>query len=291
MPSAASTYRLAGKDIWAAVRIVKRNPNMVAGLIITLIMGLMAITAPLISREDPMALNTRQRLEPPSAQNWFGKDHFGRDVYARAIFGSRLSLIVGGSVSIITLLAGTVIGLVAGYFRKLDTPVMRVMDGLMSIPGILLAIALMALLGASLQNVIIALSVTYTPAVSRLARSSVLSLRNQPFVESATAIGASSLRIILRHILPNAMAPLIVQGTFIVASSMLVEAALSFLGAGLPPDIPSWGNMIADGRQFLRQAVWIIAFPGVFLTLTVLGVNLVGDGLGDIVDPRLARRM
>ena len=264
---------------------------MVAGLIITLIMGLMAITAPLITREDPMALNTRQRLEPPSAQNWFGKDHFGRDVYARAIFGSRLSLIVGGSVSIITLLAGTVIGLVAGYFRKLDTPVMRVMDGLMSIPGILLAIALMALLGASLQNVIIALSVTYTPAVSRLARSSVLSLRNQPFVESATAIGASSLRIILRHILPNAMAPLIVQGTFIVASSMLVEAALSFLGAGLPPDIPSWGNMIADGRQFLRQAVWIIAFPGVFLTLTVLGVNLVGDGLGDIVDPRLARRM
>lgn len=285
---AAKPVRRRGSRLGKALR---RNPTMTAGLVILAVVCVIAITAPLLSRESPTVMRTRERLLPPSAQYWFGSDHFGRDVFARAMYGSRISLTVGFSVAAVALSAGAAVGLAAGYFRRFDAIVMRVMDGIMAIPGLLLAIALVALLGASLQNVIIALTVTATPGISRVVRSSVLTLRSQLYVDAATSIGATLPRILLRHVLPNAWAPIIVLGTFIIPGVMLTEAGLSFLGAGTPPETPSWGNMIAEGRRFIRNAAWMIVFPGVFLSLTVLGVNLLGDGLRDLLDPKLSSRL
>jgi peptide/nickel transport system permease protein len=235
---------------------------------------------------DPQALHPIARLHPPSAEQWFGTDQFGRDIYSRTLYGGRISLLVGAVVSAASVLLGVTIGLVGGYHRRADAVVMRVMDGLMAIPAILLALALMALMRASVGNVIIALTVPEIPRVVRLVRASVLSLREQTMVEGARAIGARTPRILLRYILPALVAPLIVQGTAICASAILFEAYLSFLGAGTPPIIPSWGNIMAEGRAYVQRAFWIILFPGTFLAMTVLAVNLVGDGLRDLLKVR-----
>jgi peptide/nickel transport system permease protein len=226
------------------------------------------------------------RLQAPSAERWFGSDQFGRDVYTRTLYGTRISLAVGTTVAVVGLLIGTSLGLVIGFYPRLDATLMRVMDGLMAIPAILLALALMALLRGSVRNVVIALVVPEIPRVVRLVRASVLSLREHLMVEAARALGVGTPRILLRYVLPALVAPLLVQGTYMCASAILVEAYLSFLGAGTPPHIPSWGNIMAEGRTYVQLAFWIILFPGLFLALTVLAINLVGDGLRDLLKVR-----
>ena len=275
----------------AARRALIKNPNMLLGLVLLVVMLVMAIFSGQITDVDPRHIDTIERLKGPSNEYLFGTDHLGRDIFARVVYGSRLSLLVGIAVAIITMVGGVVLGLISGYYRTLDAIIMRLMDGLMAIPSFLLAIALVAMLGASVQNVIIALSVVETPRVVRVVRSSVLTLRERVYVEAAEAIGARGIRIMARHIFPNTVPPLIVQGTYIFALAILVEAGLSFLGAGTPPDIPSWGNIMGEARLYVRVAEWIMFFPGLFLSLTVLAINLIGDGLRDTLDPTLARRM
>ena len=271
-----------------AVQLALRgNPNMAIGLFILLLAVLMAALAPIISTDDPKELFTEPRLQAPSAEAYFGTDSVGRDVFSRTIYGSQLSLAIGASVTVLTILSGVVIGIIAGYYKLADNVVMRFMDGLMAFPSFLLAIALVALLGASFQNVVLALSVVETPRVVRIVRGSVLSLRERQYVEGALAVGARPLRILFTHIFPNLVAPLTVQATYVFALAILVEAGLSFLGAGVPPDIPSWGNMMGDANLLKQLAPWMIFFPGLFLSLTVLGANLLGDGLRDTLDPRL----
>tara|TARA_A100001037_G_scaffold301432_1_gene330916 strand:+ start:1038 stop:1916 length:879 start_codon:yes stop_codon:yes gene_type:complete len=268
----------------------RRHPTVVIGASVLIVMTLIAIAASLISG-DPLKLTPINRLKPPSESFLFGTDFLGRDVFARTIHGSQISLIVGGAVALISTVIGLVIGLLAGYVRWVDSVVMRVMDGLMAIPGVLLAIALISLAGASLTNVIIAICVPEIPRVVRLVRSVVLTIREQPYVEAAIAVGSPLPKILFKHILPNTVAPLIVQATYVCASAVVIEAILSFLGAGTPPEIPSWGNIMAEGRTYFQIAPWIIFFPGVFLAITVLAVNVLGDGLRDSLDPRIARRM
>jgi peptide/nickel transport system permease protein len=270
---------------------VRRHPSIVLGGVLLVAMIVIAITAPLLSSVDPQALAPARRVRHPSAEYWFGTDMLGRDVYTRVIYGTRVSLIVGFAVAVLSSLLGLVVGLVSGFIRMADGVIMRIMDGLMSIPPILLAIALMAATRGSVQNVIIAITIAEIPRVSRLVRSVVLSLREQPFVEAAIAAGTTTPRIILRHILPNTLAPLTVQATYICASAMIIEAILSFIGAGTPPIIPSWGNIMAEGRALWQVAPYIVFFPALFLSLTVLAVNLLGDGLRDALDPRLAKRI
>ena len=270
---------------------LRRHPTAILGAIVLIAMILVAILAPWLGTVDPQAVSPLKRLRPPSAEFWFGADMLGRDVYSRVIYGSRVSLAVGLAVAIASTLIGLVIGLATGYLRWLDAIVMRIMDGLMSIPSVLLAIALMALTQASIQNVIAAITLAEVPRVVRLVRSLVLSLREQPYVEAAIAAGTTLPRILTRHILPNTVAPLLVQATYVCASAMITEAILSFIGAGTPPNIPSWGNIMAEARSLFQIAGYLILFPGVCLSLTVLAVNLLGDGLRDALDPRLARRM
>jgi peptide/nickel transport system permease protein len=279
------------KERGRAMTFVHRHPTIVVGGALLLVMILIAILAPWLGTVDPTALAPAKRTREPSALYWFGTDMLGRDVYSRVLYGARISLIVGFSVAAVASVAGTFVGLVSGFFRPLDSIIMRVMDGLMSIPQILLAIALMALTRASVENVIIAISVTDFPRVSRLIRGVVLSLREQPYVEAAVASGTRLPMIIIKHILPNTLAPLMVNATFICASAMITEATLSFIGAGTPPIIPSWGNIMAEGRALWQVKPYIVFFPAVFLCITVLSVNLLGDGLRDALDPRLARRM
>jgi peptide/nickel transport system permease protein len=274
-----------------AMTFVRRHPTIVLGGSLLSIMILIAIFAPYLGTVDPTALAPAKRTREPSALYWFGTDMLGRDVYSRVIYGARISLIVGFSVAAAASLIGTFIGLVSGFFRTVDSILMRVMDGLMSIPPILLAIALMALTRASVQNVVLAISVAEFPRVSRLIRGVVLSLREQPYVEAAVASGTRLPMIIIKHILPNTLAPLMVNATFICASAMLTEAALSFIGAGTPPIVPSWGNIMAEGRALWQVKPYIVFFPAVFLCITVLSVNLLGDGLRDALDPRLAKRI
>ena len=269
--------------------LMRQNPNMALGLAIVGVAVLMAVFAPLITRIDPQALDPVNRLQAPSAAAFFGTDSVGRDVFSRTIYGSRLSLAIGLCVTLATIVSGVAIGIVAGYNKLADNIIMRFMDGLMAFPSFLLAIALVALLGASFQNVVIALSVVETPRVARIVRGSVLSLRERQYVEGALAVGARPLRILAHHIFPNLVAPLTVQATYVFALAILVEAGLSFLGAGVPPFIPSWGNMMGEAKLYMQLAVWTIFFPGLFLSLTVLGANLVGDGLRDTLDPRLRR--
>ena len=240
---------------------------------------------------DPVSINPMNRLKPPGADGLFGTDMLGRDVFSRVLNGARVSLTVGIAVAFFSVAVGLVLGLVAGYIRALDSVIMRVMDGLMSIPAILLAIAMISLSGATLSTVIVAIVIPEIPRVVRLVRSVVLTVREEPYVEAAIASGTRTIQIMHRHILPNTVAPLIVQATYICGSAMLLEAILGFLGAGIPPEIPSWGNIMSEGRTYFQLTPWIIFFPGLALALAVLAVNFVGDGLRDTLDPRIARTM
>ena len=269
----------------------RRHPTAIIGGVVLLVMMLIAVFAPWLGTVDPQAVTPIQRLKPPSADFWFGTDMLGRDVYSRVMYGARVSLVVGLAVAVLSIMIGLSIGLVTGYIRWLDAIVMRIMDGLMSIPPVLLAIALMALTKASIENVIIAITLAEVPRVVRLVRSLVLTLREEPYVEAAIAAGTSLPRILVRHILPNTVGPLLVQGTYVCASAMITEAILSFIGAGTPPNIPSWGNIMAEARSLFQIAGYLLLFPGICLSLTVLAVNMLGDGMRDALDPRLARRM
>jgi peptide/nickel transport system permease protein len=270
---------------------VRRHPAVAVGGALVLAMLFIAVFAPWLGTVDPTALAPARRTREPSALYWFGTDMLGRDIYSRVLFGARVSLAVGFSVALLASVAGLTIGLVSGFMRWADGIIMRFMDGLMSIPPILLAVALMALTRGSVGNVIAAITIAEIPRVSRLVRSVVLSLREQPFVDAAVAAGTRTPMIILRHILPNTLAPMTVQATYVCASAMIVEAILSFIGAGTPPIIPSWGNIMAEGRTLWQVKPHIVFFPAAFLSMTVLAVNLLGDGLRDALDPRMAKRL
>ncbi len=269
----------------------RRHPTAIVGAAVLILMALIAIFAPWLGTVDPQAVSPIKRLKPPSAAFWFGSDMLGRDVYSRVLYGTRVSLSIGVAVALFSTAVGLAIGLATGFIRWVDAIVMRIMDGLMSIPPVLLAIALMALTRASIGNVILAITLAEVPRVVRLVRSLVLTLREQPYVEAAVAAGTTLPRILVRHILPNTVAPLLVQATYVCASAMITEAILSFIGAGTPPNIPSWGNIMAESRSMIQIAPALLLFPGLFLSLTVLAVNLLGDGMRDALDPRLARRM
>lgn len=272
------------------LRLLLENWAVVASLGFLLLILLMALFAPAIAPVEPNFVNPADRLERPSAKYWFGSDDLGRDVFSRVVYGSRISLLVGIAVMIGAMLSGSIIGLVAGYYHRLDTPLMRVMDGLEAFPSILLAIAIMATLGPATEHVIVALSVVYTPNIARLVRSTTLMNSRQTYVESARAIGMRDFPIMRRYIFMNSLSPLIVQGTFVVAFAILTEASLSFLGAGVPPETPTWGSLVSSGQPRLQQAWWIAVFPGAFLFATVLATNVIGDGLRDALDPRSRKR-
>jgi peptide/nickel transport system permease protein len=285
-------------DLWPPVKVrrgfsgfLRRHPTVAIGGALLILMLLIAVFAPYLWTVDPTTLNMARRTRAPSEQFWFGTDMLGRDIYSRVMYGARVSLTVGFSVAILASFAGLAIGLVSGMIRWADGLIMRVMDGLMSIPPILLAVALMALTRGSMGNVIMAITIAEIPRVSRLVRGVVLSLREQPYVDAAVAAGTRMPMIILRHILPNTLAPMTVQATYICASAMIIEAILSFIGAGVPPITPSWGNIMAEGRALWQVKPFIVFFPAIFLSVTVLAVNLVGDGLRDALDPRLAKAL
>ncbi|MEA2872569.1 MAG: peptide/nickel transport system permease protein [Hyphomicrobiales bacterium] len=288
--SAAAEAPLASSPLTYAATAIRRNPTIFAGAVLLAILAAIAIVGPWLVA-DPFRQAPINRLRPPSERFWFGTDQFGRDIFSRTIHGARVSLIVGLSVATLASLIGLCVGLVCGYFRRIDGIIMRVMDGIMAIPTILLAIALITLTRPGLGIVIVAIVIPEVPRIVRVVRSVVLSISSQPYVESAIAGGTRNTKLLARHILPNTLAPLIVQATYVCASAMLIEAGLSFLGAGVPPEIPSWGNIVAQGRTFFQIAPWSILIPGAFLAVTVLAVNMLGDGLRDRLDPRLARRM
>jgi peptide/nickel transport system permease protein len=265
------------------------NPTITIGAGLLLLMLFVAVAAPWLGTVDPTELAPRKRNLEPSADYWFGTDAFGRDIYSRVLFGARVSLVIGFAVAFFASVIGLGIGLISGTFRRADSLIMRVMDGLMSIPPILLAIALMALTRASVENVVLAITIAEVPRVSRLVRGVVLSLREQAYVDAAISCGCRMPMLIWRHILPNTLAPLTVQATYICASAMITESILSFIGAGVPPIIPSWGNIMADGRTLFQIKPYIIFFPAVFLSVTVLAVNLMGDGFRDVLDPRKSK--
>jgi peptide/nickel transport system permease protein len=273
-----------------AAAFARRHKLLAFGIGAFAVLALVALIAPWVL-PDPRALNPVQRLRPPSAEHWFGTDHLGRSVFVRTVAGTRVSLAVGTAVAIAATVLGLAIGLFAGFSRRWDGVVMRCMDGVMAIPGVLLAIALMALFGSDIRTVIAAITVPEVPRMARLVRSLTLTVRTQPYVQAAVTHGARLPRLLLRHVLPNVTAPVMVQATYVFASAMILEAVLSFLGAGTPPDIPSWGNMLAEGRNYLGRAPWILAFPGTALALLVLLANVSGDAWRDLLDPRLARAM
>lgn len=263
-----------------------RNPGLVLGLAVFLTLVLMAVLAPFLTGFDPGDVDVRQRAQGPSLDHLFGTDMLGRDIFARVLYGGRLSLGIGVAVAVITTVIGTVIGLISGYLRVADAILMRIMDGVMSIPSILLAVALMALSSGSVMNVIIAISIAGIPRIARLVRGSVLSLREAVFVEAVIGGGVGTGRIIFRHILPNAAAPIIVDATYICAGAMLTEAVLCFIGAGTPPTVPSWGNVMAEGRTLWMVKPHMVLFPALMLSIAILAVNMIGDGLRDLLDPR-----
>ena len=288
-PAAAAAGRSgrrrgAGALLW---RMLRRRRIVAAGFLLLLGILAAALFAPQLAPHDPLALDVPARLASPEAGHPFGTDEFGRDILSRTLYGARLSLAVGALVTTLATTAGIAVGLVAGTNRQADRVLMRIMDGLMAFPDILLAIALMASLGPSARNVVLALGFVYTPRVARIVRASVLVIASQEYVEAARAVGARVGRILVRHILINTASPVIVQATFITAYAMLGEAALSFLGVGIPPQIPTWGGIISEGQVYLRQAWWISIFPGAAIVLSVLSLNLLGDGLRDYLDPRL----
>jgi peptide/nickel transport system permease protein len=285
-----TAMQATGEWFGKLARFLRGNPVILTGLIVLLFFAVMALLAPLLF-VDPARVNPLQRLRPPSLAHPFGTDQIGRSTLSRTFNGTAISLTVGALVTFVTVAFGLVIGLVSGFVRWLDGILMRVMDGMMAIPGILLAIALMSLFGAGVRNVIIAIAIAEIPRMARVVRSSVLVIREQPYVEAARAGGTRTPRLLVQHVLPNVAAPVIVQATYVFASAMIVESVLSFLGAGTPPTIPSWGNMLAEARAFMQRAPWMIAFPGVALALLVLTVNVLGDALRDAIDPKLARQL
>lgn len=273
------------------VTFVRRHPAIVIGGGILLLFVAVALLADLLWTIDPERIAPAKRNRGPTDTFWFGTDTLGRDLYSRVIYGTRISLLVGFSVAIVASILGVVTGLMAGALRHLDSVVMRLMDGLMSIPPILLAIALMAVWGGSVGNVVFAISIAEFPRMSRLVRGLVLSIREEPYIDGAIAAGCSTAHIILRHILPNTLGPVLVQATYICSAAMITEAALSFIGAGTPPSIPTWGGIMNEGRMLWQIQPHIILFPALFLSITVLAVNMLGDGLRDALDPRSASRM
>jgi peptide/nickel transport system permease protein len=270
-----------------AIARLLHHRSFLIGCALVLAIVFVAVFADLIAPFDPLKSNVRARLKPPDGVHWFGTDHFGRDILSRVIYGSRVSLTIGAWTVLVTGFLGTLIGAVSGYFRALDNLIMRMMDGLMAFPAILLAITVSAVLGASVPNVIIALSIATTPHTARIVRASVLVVRELEFVEAARALGASEVRVLFRHVLVNALGPLIVRLTYVFAVAILAEAALSFIGVGPPPPSPSFGGIIAQGRDFMAEAPWITLYPGLAIIVSVLGLNLLGDGLRDVLDPRM----
>ncbi len=267
------------------------NKIALVGAIILITLIFVAILAPLLAPFSPDYMDPSNRLKAPSKVNYFGTDRFGRDLFTRVIYGSQISLGVGLSVVILTTVLGIILGLIAGYYRRIDEILMRILDGMMAFPSIILMITIMAILGGKLINVIIALTIVYTPRMARVVRSAVLVQKEQQYVEAARAIGASDLRITVLHILPNCLAPIIIQATMIFAYSVLSESSLSFLGVGVPPEIPSWGNILSDGKVFLHRAPWITIFPGATIAICVLALNMLGDGLRDILDPKIRKKV
>jgi peptide/nickel transport system permease protein len=275
-------------SLWrSTLRRLLRHRLFMTGLVLFLIVLVLAALAPWITTADPNRLSFRNKFQPPSTDFVFGTDNFGRSLWSRAVWGARLSMEIGVAVVALNAVFGTVIGALAGYFRPLDGPLMRVNDALMAFPAILLAIGITAVLGASTENLILALAVVYIPRTARIVRASVLVLREMEYVQAAVAAGAGHWRVLRTHVIPNALAPLIVQLSFLFAYAVLTEATLSFLGLGAVPPTPTWGNIMAEGRQYMREAPWIITIPGGLLMLTVMGLNLLGDGLRDVLDPRL----
>jgi peptide/nickel transport system permease protein len=268
------------------VALLARRRITLVGAILLLGVLLLGLLAPVIAT-NPLRLDVTERLLAPSAAHWFGTDDLGRDVWSRVVHGARLSLVVGAAVVALALVVGLGCGVVAGYFRALDNVIMRVMDGLMAFPAIILAIGLMASLGPSVMNVIVAIGVVNAPRVARVVRGSVLVIRETAYVEAARALGVPDLWLMVRHVLPNCLSPVIVQGSFVFAAAVLTEAALSFLGVGVPPYVPSWGNALSEGRLYMQQAPWLVLFPGAAIMLTVFGLNLVGDGVRDVLDPKI----
>ena len=275
----------------SSLRTLRSNPNLLIGSTILTIMVLIALLTFLpthsITRHDPQELSLRERVDPPSSTHWFGTDALGRDVYSRTMHGSKTSLYVGSAVAILVTITGVTLGVLVGYNRVADNIVMRFMDGMMSFPTLILALALVATLGSSLTNVIIIITIVDTPGMTRVVRAVVLSLRERTYVDAARASGASTKRILFFHVAPNTLAPVIITASIYFGGAILTEAALGFLGVGTPEFIPTWGNIISSGRAYIRIGFWIAFFPGVFLALTVFATNLVGDGLRDVLDPRL----
>jgi len=292
-PANTSRFRLssitpASRYYW--IRLMLENPAALMSLGFVALLLLVALFAPVVANHEPKFVDPVVRLQGPSSEHWFGTDDLGRDVFSRVVYGTRISLLVGVTVMVGAILLGSILGLVAGYYAKIDTLVMRIMDGLEAFPSILLAIAIMATLGPAVKNVVIALAVVYTPNIARMVRSTTLMNKRQPYVESARAIGMRDAMILRRYILMNSLSPLIVQGTFVIAFGILAEASLSFLGAGVPPETPTWGSLVSSGQPRLQQAWWVAVFPGTLLFLTVLSMNLLGDGLRDALDPRSRKR-
>ena len=279
--------RLAPRRRLRTLRKLARHRSFVIGGAIVLVLVVAALAAPLLTAFDPTTMRVRLRFKPPQWDFPFGTDRFGRDIYTRVLYGAQISLWIGLATTLLSGAIGAAVGVVSAQFRALDAPLMRLMDALMAFPAILLAIGLAAALGSGITNLIIALSVAYMPRTARLVRASALVVRELEFVDAARVAGASSLRIMLQHLLPNCMGPLLVQLTFVFAYAILAEAALSFLGIGVPPPAPSWGNIVAEGRDFAVEAWWIMLFPGLAISFAALGMNLLGDGLRDVLAPRL----
>ena len=276
------------KEFKDLVRQLRKNKGATIGFIVLLLLSTIAILAPVIVPNDPNYIDAAQRLKAPSYKYLFGTDGFGRDILSRLIYGTRLSLKISSLVVCFSTIIGTFLGLIAGYYKKVDNILMRVLDGFMAFPSIIINIGIMAALGPSVKNVVLALTFSYSPRMARIVRSSVLVQKQQQYVEAAKVIGNKDIGILL-HILPNCIAPIIVQATMIFAYSMLAESSLSFLGVGVPPEIPSWGNILAQGRVYIRRAPWITCYSGLIISIAVLSINMFGDGLRDVLDPKLRK--
>ncbi len=271
------------------IRQILSNGSLIVGFVIIAALVIIAVFGPFVLEYEPNAMNVRQRFAAPSSDHWFGTDNLGRDVFSRVVHGARISMGVGFAVAVIASFLGLMVGIYSSYYKWLDHLLMRLSDGIMAFPGLLLALALMAALGGRASNVVIAVSIVATPYIARVVRSEALALKEQAFVEASQAVGASDARIIWRHIAPNTLSSLIVQATFIFAEAIIVEAALSFLGAGIPPPAPSWGNILSDGKTYIYKAWWMTFFPGMTITLAIIGLNLFGDGLRDLLDPHSSK--